>query len=99
MRTEKFLSPPFARPANTIVNCQGIHGNAYGKREKGDVTIEEQEYYAQQIYKKILRIENMVNQLFELSKMDEVAIKPRIEPFVLFRNCSGMDKYISDDCN
>lgn len=53
------------------------------KRDKGDVTLEEQEYYAQQIYNKMLHIENMVKQLFELSKMDDVAFKPRIEPFVL----------------
>jgi len=53
------------------------------KRDKGDVTLEEQEYYAQQIYNKMLQIENMVKQLFELSKMDDVAFKPRIEPFVL----------------
>jgi signal transduction histidine kinase len=53
------------------------------KREKGDVTLEEQEYYSQQIYNKMLQIENMVNQLFELSKMDDVAFKPRFEPFVL----------------
>lgn len=53
------------------------------KREKGDVTLEEQQYYSQQIYNKMQQIENMVKQLFELSKMDDVAFKPRIEPFVL----------------
>lgn len=53
------------------------------KREKGDVTPEEQEYYAQLIYSKMLQIENMVKQLFELSKMDAVEFSPQKEPFVL----------------
>lgn len=53
------------------------------KRENGDITAEEQEYYSQLIYNKMLQIENMVKQLFELSKMDDVSFKPRIEPFVL----------------
>jgi signal transduction histidine kinase len=53
------------------------------KREKGDVTAEEQERYSQLIYSKMLQIENMVKQLFELSRMDAVEFKPFKEPFVL----------------
>ncbi len=53
------------------------------KREKGDVTPEEEEQYAQLIYAKMLQIENMVKQLFELSKMEAVEFAPQKEPFVL----------------
>lgn len=53
------------------------------KREKGDVTPEEQDYYAGLIYTKMLQIENMVKQLFELSKMEAVEFSPNKEPFVL----------------
>ena len=53
------------------------------KKEKGDITEKEQEYYSQLIYSKMLQIENMVKQLFELSKMDAVEFKPHKEPFVL----------------
>ncbi len=44
--------------------------------------ITEQEDYAKLIYTKILQIENMVKQLFELSKIDAVEFKPQMEPFV-----------------
>lgn len=53
------------------------------KREKGDITKAEQEQYSRLIYSKMLQIENMVKQLFELSKMDAVEFKPHKEPFVL----------------
>ncbi len=53
------------------------------KREKGDISAEEQETYSQLIYNKMLQIENMVKQLFELSKMDAVEFNPKKEPFVL----------------
>lgn len=53
------------------------------KREKGDITAEEQESFSQLIYSKMLQIENMVKQLFELSKMEAVEFKPHKEPFVL----------------
>jgi signal transduction histidine kinase len=53
------------------------------KREKGDVTPEEQDYYAGLIYTKMLQIENMVKQLFELSKMEAVEFASQKEPFVL----------------
>lgn len=52
------------------------------KREKGDVTAEEQEKYSQLIYNKMLQIENLVKQLFELSKMEAVEFKPQKEPFI-----------------
>ncbi len=53
------------------------------KREKGDISAEEQERYSQLIYNKMLQIENMVKQLFELSKMDAVEFSSKKEPFVL----------------
>ena len=53
------------------------------KREKGDISAEEQETYSQLIYNKMLQIENMVKQLFELSKMEAVEFKPRKDLFVL----------------
>jgi signal transduction histidine kinase len=53
------------------------------KRETGDVTKEEQKHYSQLIYNKMLQIENMVKQLFELSKMESIEFKPKFEPFVL----------------
>jgi signal transduction histidine kinase len=53
------------------------------KREQGDVTPQEQEQYSQLIYNKMLHIEIMVKQLFELSKMEAVEFKPKKEPFVL----------------
>lgn len=53
------------------------------KREKGGITAEEQEKYSQLIYNKLLQIENMVTELFELSKMDAVEFKAKQEPFVL----------------
>ncbi|MEO6219515.1 MAG: HAMP domain-containing sensor histidine kinase, partial [Ginsengibacter sp.] len=39
--------------------------------------------YLQLINNKILQIEHMVKQLFELSKMDAIEFKPKKEPFVL----------------
>jgi K+-sensing histidine kinase KdpD len=53
------------------------------KRDKGDITKEEQEQFSQLIYNKMLQIENMVKELFELSKMDAVEFNPHKEPFVL----------------
>ncbi len=53
------------------------------KKEKGGITAEEQENYSQLIYNKLLQIENMVTELFELSKMDAVEFKAKQEPFVL----------------
>lgn len=53
------------------------------KKDKGDITEEEQEHYSQLIYNKMLQIENMVKELFELSKMEAVEFKPEKEPFVL----------------
>jgi signal transduction histidine kinase len=53
------------------------------KRESGDITKEEQEQYSRLIYSKMLQIENMVKQLFELSKLDAGEFKTKEEPFVL----------------
>ena len=53
------------------------------KRETGDITQEEQLHYSQLIYNKMLQIENMVKQLFELSKMESIEFIPNKEPFVL----------------
>lgn len=53
------------------------------KRDKGDITQEEQEQYSQLIYSKMLHIENMVKQLFELSRIEAVEFSPSKEPFVL----------------
>jgi signal transduction histidine kinase len=53
------------------------------KRETGDITQEEQRHYSQLIYNKMLQIENLVKQLFELSKMESIEFIPKKEPFVL----------------
>lgn len=53
------------------------------RRETGDITIEDQRHFSQLIYAKMLQIENMVKQLYELSKMEAVEFKPTREPFVL----------------
>lgn len=53
------------------------------KKDKGDITEDEREHYSRLIYTKMLQIENMVKQLFELSKMEAVEFKPTKEPFVL----------------
>lgn len=53
------------------------------KKEKGNITAEEQEEYCQLILGKILQIEKMAKQLFELSKMEAVEFVARKEPFVL----------------
>jgi len=63
--------------------ARGYTETLFLKREKGDITKEEQEQYSQLIYNKMLQIENMVKQLFELSKMEAVEFKPQKEPFVL----------------
>ncbi len=52
------------------------------KKDKGDISEEERENYSQLIYNKMLQIENMVKQLFELSKMDAVEFKTKKEPFI-----------------
>ncbi|MEO6491112.1 MAG: HAMP domain-containing sensor histidine kinase, partial [Ferruginibacter sp.] len=48
-----------------------------------NITPEERENYSHLIYAKMLQIENMVKQLFELSKMEAVEFKTHKEPFVL----------------
>jgi signal transduction histidine kinase len=53
------------------------------KRETADITHEEQKQYSQLIYNKMLQIENMVKQLFELSKMESIEFRAQKEPFVL----------------
>ena len=53
------------------------------KKGEMDISEEEQEQHSHLIYNKMLQIENMVRQLFELSKIDAVEFKPRLEPFVL----------------
>jgi signal transduction histidine kinase len=50
--------------------------------ESGGITPDEQHHYAQLIYSKMLQIENMVKQLFEISKMDAIEFKPAKEPFI-----------------
>ena len=47
-----------------------------------NITEPDEDHYEQLIYGKLIQIENMVKQLFELSKMDAVEFKPQIEPFV-----------------
>ncbi len=51
-----------------------------GKRE---LLPEEREKYLQLVFTKMVQIENMVKQLFELSKMEAVEFAPKKEPFVL----------------
>lgn len=53
------------------------------KEEKSGLTPELEEQYLQLIHNKILQIENMVKQLFELSRMEAVEFAPDKEPFVL----------------
>lgn len=51
------------------------------KNEK-QISKEEQEEFLQLVYKKILQVEHMVKQLFDLSKMESVEFVPKKEPFV-----------------
>jgi signal transduction histidine kinase len=52
------------------------------KKEKEGINKQELEEYVSLVLNKILQVENMVKQLFELSKMDSVEFTPRKEPFV-----------------
>ncbi len=51
--------------------------------KKGTTTPDEQEHYSKLILNKIFQIEHLANQLFELSKMDAVEFRAKLEPFVL----------------
>ncbi len=53
------------------------------KKVNHELSKSEQEEYVQIILDKIQQVDIMVNQLFELSKMDSVDFKPTREPFVL----------------
>ncbi|MEJ7585925.1 MAG: HAMP domain-containing sensor histidine kinase [Ferruginibacter sp.] len=53
------------------------------KTSKAELTAAEKLQYSQLIYNKIVHIENMVKQLFELTKIDAIEFKPSREPFVL----------------
>ncbi len=53
------------------------------EKQKGLVKHEEQEQYIQLIYSKLTWMENLVNQLFEVSKMEAVEFIPHKEPLVL----------------
>lgn len=53
------------------------------KKEKQGITQQELEEYIPIVLNKIMQVENMVKQLFELSKMESVEFKPNKEPFVL----------------
>lgn len=47
-----------------------------------ELTAGKKEEYLQLLYKKIRQVEDMVFQLFDLSKMESVAFTPRKEPFI-----------------
>ncbi len=51
------------------------------KNEK-EISPQEEKEYLQLVYKKMLQVEYMVTQLFQLSKMESVAFVPKKEPFI-----------------
>ena len=51
------------------------------KKEK-QISLEEEEEFLELVYRKILQVEHMVKQLFELSKMESVEFSPKKEPFI-----------------
>lgn len=51
------------------------------KKEK-HISAEEEAEFLQLVYRKIMQVEQMVKQLFDLSKMESVAFVPKKEPFV-----------------
>ncbi len=53
------------------------------KKQQGAVSQQEWDSYIQMILNKILQVEHMVSQLFEISKMESVDFKLKPEPFVL----------------
>lgn len=53
------------------------------KKSSNDLSMSEQETYVQIILNKIQQMDEMVNQLFELSRIDSVEFKAENEPFVL----------------
>jgi signal transduction histidine kinase len=53
------------------------------KKSNNDLSISEQETYVHIILNKIQQMDEMVNQLFELSRIDAVEFKAAKEPFVL----------------
>ncbi|HEV8080576.1 MAG TPA: HAMP domain-containing sensor histidine kinase, partial [Chitinophagaceae bacterium] len=53
------------------------------KKEKGELTNNEQDNYMQMILKKVLQVQHMVEHLFEISKMEAGEYKLQKEPFVL----------------
>lgn len=53
------------------------------KTSKAELTSAESLQYSHLIHNKIVHIENMVRQLFELTKIDAIEFKPSREPFVL----------------
>lgn len=53
------------------------------KKNKSDLSASEEETYVQIIHTKIKQIDEMVNQLFELSRIESVEFKAEKEPFVL----------------
>jgi len=53
------------------------------KKAGPELSVGQQDQYLQLVLQKIAQIENMVQQLIELSKMEDVEFKPNKEPFVL----------------
>ena len=51
------------------------------KNEK-EISPQEEKEFLQLVYKKMLQVEYMVTQLFQLSKMESVAFVPKKEPFI-----------------
>lgn len=49
--------------------------------KEANLTQDEQRKYLQIIYDNTLMLNNMVSELFELSKLDAMQVKPKIEPF------------------
>jgi signal transduction histidine kinase len=53
------------------------------RREDNSMKPADRAYYTELVYSKLLQIENMVKQLFELSKMESAEFKAAKEPFVI----------------
>jgi len=53
------------------------------KRTGNELSEELQDQYLRLVFQKATQVENLVQQLFELSKMEAVSFKPNKEPFVL----------------
>ncbi len=78
------------------------------KKQSNEITAKENEGFLQLVLSKIHQVENMVTQLFELSKMESASFEPQKEPFVFseilqeFINTSALSaaqKNITIICN